>query len=107
MSSGFVNFIISAIIASLPRSTEDWKPGDLAICLGIKGGVGDSIEPAEGDLLRVNYVCMGGLFLHFDGKPASRHWLAAYFRKVKPDTKPAVDEEWVEQLQHLRKKEPA
>lgn len=105
--SSLVNFLLSAIIAGLPRSTEDWAPGDLAICLGIKGGVGDDIDPAEGDLLRVKHICMGGLFLHFEGKPDNRHWLAVYFRKVKPDVAPATDEQWVEQLQRFRRKEPA
>ncbi|MFB0875499.1 MULTISPECIES: hypothetical protein [unclassified Sphingobium] len=107
MSSPFIRFILSAVIAGLPRATEDWQAGDLAVCLGVKDGVGDAIEPTEGDLLRVKHVCMGGLFLHFDGKPDNRHWLAAYFRKVKPDTEPAADEAWVEQLKHLRRKVPA
>lgn len=104
--SSFTDFLIAAILARLPRSTEDWKAGDLAVCLGIKEGIGDAVQPAEGDMLRVKHVCAGGLFLHFEGKPDHRHWLAAYFRKVKPDTEPAADEEWVQQLQHLRRKEP-
>ncbi|BBF70227.1 hypothetical protein [Sphingomonas bisphenolicum] len=105
--SSFVEFLLAAIIDRLPRSSEDWQPGDLAVCLGIEGGMKDAIEPAQGDVLRVSRICMGGLFLHFEGKPDTRHWLAAFFRKVKPDTEPAADEEWVEQLQRFRRKVPA
>jgi len=99
--------IAAFVIASLPRSTEDWAVGDLAICIDAKWPMTDDIAPKEGDLLRVEHICMGGLFLHFHGKPADRHWLAAHFRKVRPDTQPAADDAWVEQLRHLRRKEAA
>lgn len=101
------DFIKAIILAGVPRSTEDWKTGDLAICVEVKGSLGDGVDPSAGDLLRVNHVCSDGLFLHFEGKPDSRHWIAAYFRKVQPDTDAADDALWVEQLQHLRRRVPA
>lgn len=102
-----IAFIRAMILAGLPRSSEDWGKGDLAVCVDAKGGAGDNIDPAEGDLLRVSDVCCDGIFLHFEGKPGTRHWLAAHFRKVRPDTEPAAEEEWVDQLKHFRRKEPA
>jgi hypothetical protein len=98
------DFITAIILAGVPRSTEDWKSGDLAICVEVKASLGDGVDPKEGDLLRVKHVCGGGLFLHFEGKPDNRHWVAAYFRKVQPDTNAADDAQWVEQLRHLRRK---
>lgn len=103
----FMDMIRSIIFASLPRSTEDWKVGDLAVCVETRLPRMDDIDPTEGAMLRVSAICEGGLFLHFEGKPQDRHWLAAHFRKVRPDTEPAADEAWVEQLRHLRRREPA
>ncbi|CAD7336120.1 hypothetical protein FIM10_04195 [Sphingomonadales bacterium 56] len=98
------NFLAAIILSALARSDEDWKHGDLAVCVKADGSMPDSISPKEGDYLRVTNVCGGGLFLHFEGKPGDRHWLAAHFRKVKPDADPAADEEWVEQIKRMRPK---
>ncbi len=99
--------LLAALLSSLPRSTEEWTPGDLAVCIDDRWADQHVSNPREGDYLRVRHVCMAGLFLHFEGKPENRHWLAAKFRKVKPDTEPAADEQWVEQLERFRKKVPA
>ena len=106
MSSLF-DIIRAVILAGLPRSPEDWKSGDLAICVTTKGTMRDEWDPKEHDLLRVHHVCCDGLFLHFEGKPETRHWLAVNFRKVEADTKGAEDADWVDQLQHLRRRQPA
>ena len=105
--SSFADFMIAIILSSLPRSTEDWQAGDLAICISTQHLGVDVTSPKLEDMLRVKHVCAGGLFLHFEGKPDDRHWLAANFRKVKPDNEPAAEEEWVQQLQRFRRREVA
>lgn len=105
--SSFADIMIAIILSQLPRSTEDWHAGDLAICIGTERFIGEPTDPKLEDMLRVKHVCAGGLFLHFEGKPNDRHWLAANFRKVKPDNEPAAEEEWVQQLQRFRRKEVA
>ncbi|CAM5278790.1 hypothetical protein ACFSUK_07945 [Sphingobium scionense] len=105
--SSFFDMILAVVLARLPRPTEDWQVGDLAICIGTEHFAGDPADPKPEDMLRVKHVCTVGLFLHFDGKPDNKHWIAANFRKVKPDREPAADEEWVEQLQRFRRKEVA
>lgn len=102
-----LDLITAIALAIVPRSTEDWKAGDLAICIAVKGMRGDDIDPKEGDMLRVCHVCTADLFLHFEGKPDNRHWIAANFRKVKPDTKSEGEEEWVRQLRRNKQVEPA
>ncbi|MBB6191157.1 hypothetical protein FHS51_001379 [Sphingobium wenxiniae] len=99
-----LDLLATIIMARLPRSPEDWAPGDLAVCIDTSRFLSDEINPKEGDYLRVSRPCSGGLFLHFEGKPDTRHWLAVCFHKVKPDAKPADDEEWVEQLKHMRRR---
>jgi len=99
-----LDLLTTIIMARLPRSTEDWAPGDLAVCISTAGFRPGDIAPKEGDYLRVTKICDDQRFLHFEGKPTGRHWLATHFRKVKPDAKPAADEEWVEQLKHMRRK---
>lgn len=96
---------ILAYLAAARRSTgEMWQAGDLAVCIQERWGEDLPENPRLNDLLRVKHVCRDGLFLHFEGKPISLHWEAAAFRKVKPDSEPAADEAWVEQLRHLRRK---
>lgn len=97
-------------------SGADWKAGDLAVCIVDRWcpcgrpqcGV-NAISPQKEELLCVAGVsmCDGQFFLSFKGKQQGMFWHAIAFRKVKPDTEPAVDEEWVQQLQHLRRKVPA
>lgn len=96
--------LAALIMSSLPRSTEDWKPGDLAICINGVWPVANDANPKEGDLVRVRHVCMAGLFLHFEGKPDDRHWMAVHFRKAERDTAPADDEAWIGDLQRFRRK---
>lgn len=105
--SSFADIMIAIILSQLPRSTEDWQTGDLAICISTERFTGDPADPKLDAMLRVKHVCASGLFLHFEGKPDDRHWLAANFRKVKPDNEPAAEEEWVQQLQRFRRKEVA
>ncbi|EPR09909.1 hypothetical protein M527_07230 [Sphingobium indicum IP26] len=96
------------IAAVLRRANgERWNTGDLAVCIRANWGEAVPESPKVDDLLRVKQVCMNGLFLHFEGKPSHLCWESCAFRKVVPDNRAAVDEEWVEQLQHLRRKEPA
>jgi len=98
------DLLAAIVMARMPRSMEDWTPGDLAVCISTAGSMPDDISPKEGDYLRVTEICHNQRFLHFEGKPSERHWLAIHFRKMKPDTKPANDAEWVEQLKHMRRK---
>lgn len=94
---------------------EDWKVGDLAVCIaGFENcRCGDPAclkdAPVLGQILRINLIVplYGRIYLGFAGKPPEKVWLAAHFRKVRPDTQPAADDAWVEQLRHLRRKEPA
>ncbi|SEI69460.1 hypothetical protein SAMN05518849_101584 [Sphingobium sp. AP50] len=97
-------------------SSEGWSVGDLAVCIDDKwtccGRADCQIKdraPRKEELLRVRAVdqTRGHLFLGFEGKDARLFFHALQFRKVRPDTEPAEDAEWVEQLQHLRRKQPA
>lgn len=103
----FFDLLAAIVLARMPRSTEDWQVGDLAICIETKGNLGDSIDPKEGDLLRVQNICTVGLFLHFEGKPDTRHWLAAHFRKVRPNNASEGEEDWVAELRRKKQVEPA
>lgn len=94
---------------------EDWKVGDLAICIApiMKCRCGDPAcikdAPRYDQILRVNLILPinGVIHLGFSCKPASKVWRAACFRKVQPDTQPAAEDAWVEQLRHLRRKDAA
>lgn len=100
--------LLHAILGlSAPRSDEDWQAGDLAVCIADNWTEQLPENPKIDDLLRVRHVCADNRFLHFEGKPDRYHWTAVAFRKVRPDTEPAADEDWVEQLQHLKRKVPA
>lgn len=92
---------------------EDWKVGDLAICLvdfrGCPCGTCHQIAPKKGEISRVTgvHLIAEQLWLALEKRPAKMVWLAAHFRKVEPDTQPAADDAWVDQLRHLRRKEAA
>lgn len=91
-------------------SDNSWKVGDLAVCIDDRwGGSNAAISPRKEELLRVTGVSFLGArhFLGFKEKVDDHFWDGLAFRKVKPDTEPAADEEWVRQLQHLRRKELA
>lgn len=95
--------------------SADWKAGDLAVCIvdrwchcgKVDCGI-NALAPKKEELLRVDQVCIRGdhCFLHFKAKGEQYAWSHVAFRKVKPDTEPAADEAWVEQLKHLRRKVP-
>lgn len=102
--SFFTDIIVNILLSRLPRSTEDWAAGDLAVCIDTRGFLGDGLDPKEGEFLRVTAVCTNGLFLHFDSKSNDRHWLAVHFRKVKPDAERAADAEWIDRLKQMRPK---
>lgn len=97
-------------------SGADWQAGDLAICIDdnwCRCGRTDcgirSIGPKKEQLLKVTdvHLVIGRIFLAFEGIAADHLWHEQAFRKVRPDTEPAADEAWVEQLRHLRRREPA
>lgn len=100
--------LFNAILGlNVPRSAEDWQAGDLAICIADNWTEALPENPKKDDLLRVRFVCADNRYLHFESKPDRFHWQAIAFRKVRPDTEPAADEAWVDQLQHMRRKVPA
>lgn len=102
--SNILSQLIALVHGVLPRSTEQWAAGDIAICVDTKFFAQDEISPKQGEYLHVTHVCAGGLFLHFTGKPNTRHWLAAGFRKLKPDEESPADEAWIEELMRMRPK---
>ena len=87
---------------------EDWKPGDLALCIKI----GDWIHvksrkigkgPRAGNVLRVrNVVSRGGVtWLFLDGWPGNKIYdafAARRFCKINPHTPDAEDEETIRLL---------
>lgn len=96
--------------------SADWNTGDLAVCIVDRwcpcGRADCKINgeaPKKEELLRVEQItsCGDHLFLIFRHKPQHLAWSYLGFRKVKPDTEPAADEAWVDQLQHMRRKVPA
>ena len=87
---------------------NDWKVGDLAVCIAEFWQSNCIHTPRKEEILRVSQVGQSfrtecGLVLGFEGKPQNHRWQAAGFRKIRPDTAPADDAAWVEQLKHLRK----
>lgn len=94
----------------------EWQAGDLAVCIVDRWcpcGRGDcrinAVAPKKEELLRVDQVVISNdhCFLHFRRKGDMNAWSHVAFRKVKPDTEPAADEAWVDQLKHLRRQVPA
>ncbi|MBG6116749.1 hypothetical protein IWY39_000553 [Sphingobium sp. JAI105] len=94
---------------------ENWKVGDLAVCISDNWVGDDHVTPCPYDpprkeqVLRVSIVveCDCGLMLGFEGFPPKAIWHHRAFRKIHPDVSPANDDAWVEQLRHLRKKQAA
>lgn len=103
---GFFEFLLNAMVARRARN-ETWNPGDIAVCVADRWTDQGEGHPKRDEYFTVSGVCVGGLWLHFEGKPPEIHYEASAFRKVVRDTAPAQDEIWVEQLKHLRKREPA
>lgn len=86
------------------RQPNDWKAGDLAVCIVPTGQwfPGHPADPAEGELLRVKRVYdevgnypdgyrARSYFLTFETKPESG-WEVTGFRKPIADAEPAEDE---------------
>ena len=87
---------------------EDWKPGDLALCIKI----GDWIHvisrkigrgPRAGNVLRVRNVVSreGTTWLFLDGWPGNKMsdaYGSRRFRKINPHTPDAEDEETIRLL---------
>lgn len=92
------------------RSSEDWMPGDLAVCTGsnpwcdlntgqMRGG------PCKDDLMRVQQIAVrrGHLFLRFGRWPGD--WFTArWFRKVHPDNSEACKPAFAKQMRSLGRK---
>lgn len=96
---------------------EHWKVGDLAVCIddrwncrcGQPNCIARTGAPTKEEVLRVHQlkIWKGHIFLCFAAKGEDSFWQASGFRKIRPDVSPANDDAWVEQLRHLRKREPA
>lgn len=79
------------------KLSEDWKVGDLAVCLIDRWWPGTASDPKKGDLLRVSCVSEGivtgrdylVIGLRFESKPQHIFWNNINFRKVRPDLEPA------------------
>jgi hypothetical protein len=80
--------------------SDDWKPGDLALCVALEDGGDLLVTPAEpGQVFTVAYArdvtglrhpVLGpvfGLYLAFDERQPERWgYKASHFRKIKPLT---------------------
>lgn len=79
---------------------EDWRVGDLAVCLYGNWAHALSDDPARGEINRVSFVCDGvdhsgrirTYGLGFVDKSQSHAWATTCFRKVRPDTTEAEEE---------------
>lgn len=79
---------------------EDWRVGDLALCLHSGWVPPDPAHPRAGDLLRVSAISDGVAIgtnhlisaLGFEGKPVDQFWSCFGFRKVRPDQTAATDD---------------
>jgi hypothetical protein len=49
--SSFSDIMIAIILSRLPRPTEDWQAGDLAICIGTQHFGGEPTNPKLEDML--------------------------------------------------------
>lgn len=95
---------------------ENWKVGDIALCVcdnwTFHGGLPqDAVTsaPRKGEYLTVERIqsFRGQAFFIFRDRNPDLGWTVKAFRKLRPDTEPAAEEDWVRQLQHLRRPVPA
>lgn len=71
---------------------EDWRAGDLAVCVVDTFFPGTVHDPRRDELLRVTDLTEGVAFgsncliygLSFEGRPSHIFWQAQCFRKVRP-----------------------
>lgn len=81
------------------RMSEDWRVGDLAVCLADNWMLASPFNPKAGDLLRVAAIDRApGIYepekiiigLGFEGKPVGAFWHNIRFRKAQTDREPAT-----------------
>lgn len=98
------------------RDSEDWQPGDLALCISGAFLPPSLYDPRVGDLLRVTHVIeavanfgfeVRMTALTFESKPADTGWQSTAFRKIRPEIKAAEDEFSMDLLQRIGTREPA
>lgn len=81
------------------RTSEDWRVGDLALCVSDHWERPEPCDPHVGDVLRVSAVCTGVtpdnhliIGLRFEGKPQTTAWSNISFCKITPTQEPADEE---------------
>lgn len=82
-------------------NSEDWRTGDLALCVFDRWLVPHDGNPRRGDVLRVNHIAQGTaenashilvIGLGFESKPPGILWATSAFRKIRPEHKKADEE---------------
>ncbi|SKB32183.1 hypothetical protein [Sphingopyxis flava] len=95
------------------KMNEDWKAGDLAMCVVPFFFPGSAFDPRLGEILRVSEVTEGPVALvnavayglRFHGKPANHAWVCTAFIKIRPEaTADEVEEGIIAKIKRAARK---
>ena len=92
--------------------SEDWKPGDLAVCMKdewqgmVRGMPPAGNAPVQGRIYKVlaTFTSLGIVWLGLEGFPSEKGWDSESFRKVRPDQHEPCEVEFITLLNRTKRK---